>query len=125
MGPPSVHMYNSWLRAAMKKMEGKEHLKQDLEELTSRVQHLKGWEELHKDFPVVRIQKCYNSSHKKILLGIPRLQMPESGVSMTGAISIYPAVLEFLKQQKGFKALEGVAPPGDLERRIQRALDMQ
>eukprot|EP00973_Karenia_brevis_P009881 1336145-Karenia_brevis.AAC.1 len=59
------------------------------------------------------------------MMGIPRLALLESGVALTGAITTYPTVLEFLKQQKGFKVLEGVAPPGDLERRIQRALDMQ
>eukprot|EP00973_Karenia_brevis_P001708 232776-Karenia_brevis.AAC.1 len=90
MGPPSVHMYNSWLRAAMKKMEGKEQQKKELEELTGLINRLKGWEDLHKDFPVVKVQKCFNSSHKKILMGIPRLALLESGVAMSGAINTYP-----------------------------------
>eukprot|EP00973_Karenia_brevis_P059080 8226394-Karenia_brevis.AAC.1 len=64
----------------MKSLEGDK-----AESVKTLITGFKTWQDLHRDFPVVRIQKCFKSAHKKLMLGIPRLPQLNSGQELNGA----------------------------------------
>ena len=127
LGVPSTHIFNAWIRLGLTTIKA-EGVKAKLQRAVDHwKQQGKTWEYMHEFVPHVRVSKMYDSTVKRIEVGCPNLSMKnletEDLDHMDPAWAWLVIKRHIVMQEKGYKEMLGLAPQGDLERKIQSWLD--
>ena len=72
------------------------------------------WERIQQQIRHCKFQKAWDKKHKKLEI----MLVPQSM-----ADTIWPVMESILKREQFWKPLVGIAPKGDLERKLQKFLD--
>ena len=84
-----------------------------------------GWQYIHAHIPYAKLAKAFHSDDKRIELSCP-LEKVESAYTEEGMHTptwVWVMAKKTILQDKDSELLEGVAPQGDMERKIQAFLD--
>ena len=127
LGVPSIHIFNAWIRLGIKTIKS-EAVKTKLQKAVDHWKEQgKTWEYMHEFVPHVRVSKMYDSTVKRIEVGCPTLSTKtletEDIAQMDPAWAWLVIKRHVVMQEKGYKDMLGLAPQGDLERKIQSWLD--
>ena len=112
VGIPHVHIWNAMLKTLREKItDGTKAQKID-----SYIEALRpvGWKGLARDVRYVCVAKMYQKAHKRLEISVRPSTM---------SAEVWCIMHESLLELKGAKDLEGMAPPGDLEHKLQDWLD--
>ena len=113
---PHTHVFNAWLsmmKTKLKDGEPQKMLALYLQLMESMGGAVKALQEMGKGCKYARITKMYDQEHKRLEVNFRDI----SDEAKLWEACVLPAVLA-----EGATQLEGVAPQGDLERRIQESL---
>jgi len=126
IGIPSVHGFNAMLKVAIEaKVTG--HAKLSEAVLLWKTQA--GWKTINAHIRHCRVAKMYKSENKRLEISCPLEQnlvpgvVPDSVDGLTPTWAWVHLKLILSKTSTGFMPLEGIAPAGDMERRVQEYLD--
>ena len=128
IGIPSVHGFNALVKHALvlKPVWGKQ-----LEEAVKLWASQDGWHTIHAHVPHCKISRMFHSTQKRLEVSVPQEHMvPLEDTQITEVAQLTPTwawtrIKKLVLQDPDHHALEGIAPAGDLERRIQEFLDSQ
>ena len=112
MGIPHVHIWNAMLKTLREKItDGTKAQKID-----GYIETLRpvGWKGIAKDVRYVRVAKTYQKEYKRLEISVRPSTM---------SAEVWCIMHEALLELKGAKDLEGMAPPRDLEHKLQDWLD--
>ena len=148
-GLPHVWGMNAWIKQLLTELET-EHTKMEtdgkdpsiIEQSKTHIQLIKdslkawpeqgGWKLIHKDIPHCSVSKMFNSAEKRVEVSCPMEDVVANNPSQfllkteTGNFLRPVHVWLELKDRmikQGAKEMQGIAPAGDLERKIQSYLD--
>ena len=133
LGIPGVHGTNAMVSLYISE---KVPMYEKMKEATLLWRSQAGWQTINEHVRQTRVSKMYHSTVKRLELSCPMLltlatlapdlQTKENIDTnhLTPTCAMFK-ILQVLKQQQGFRALQGLAPMGDLERRVQDYLDSQ
>ena len=116
IGVPECHAFNGAVKAGLALMKDddprKEQVKKSAAKWTS-------WQMLHKDVKLFKLEKCYDSKMRNLLVRMEDSSQPSEDALLTPfrTWTILEDVL--LKEHAKHRELVGAAPTGDLEKRIQ------
>ena len=112
VGIPHVHIWNAMLKTLREKItDGTKAQKID-----TYIESIRpiGWKGIARDVRYVRVAKMYQKEYKRLEISVR---------PSTTAAEVWCIMHEALLELKGAKDLEGMAPPGDLEHKLQDRLD--
>lgn len=118
MNEPHTHVFNAFLNAAANstKVVGHEIVTAYTEKLRGLVAIPKGLQQIASGVKYARISKQWDPQYKRIEFNAKE-NTEEHHV-------FYQCLLPTILAEGGAEELEGVAPPGDLERKVQEAINV-
>ena len=125
IGIPSVHGFNAMLKAMIQdKVPGYEKLTEAVALWKSQ----QGWRTIHMHIRHCRVAKMYKSEFKRLEVSCPLEQNCQAGAAPATVDGLTPTwawvqMKAVILKTDGFMTLEGIAPAGDMERRVQEYLD--
>ena len=140
-GIPSVWGTNAWiehliklLKTELEQMEKDQPDHGDTAALKAKIELIEKstekwtWQMVHEDIPHSVVSKMFHSTEKRVEISMP-MAMPVAAqpqmFMMEGGLlrPIHVMLLAFSKMMTEGEEMQGIAPAGDLERKIQAALD--
>mmetsp|Transcript_97631 Transcript_97631/g.154452 ORF Transcript_97631/g.154452 Transcript_97631/m.154452 type:complete len:237 (-) Transcript_97631:242-952(-) len=126
VGIPHIHGFNGMVKHMGTQLQEEERplLKKMFEGMT--------WQQVNLVVKVCRIEKMFSGTHKRLVLHCPMAQAdPELMKGVFGPMSewqvhhVYAKLVHMLRQDKSVEEMEGIAPSGDQERKLQNLLDAE
>ena len=127
---PNISAVNALFKAAMT------HLKDSHPELVTKlISSVEKWKGLpvkpatflQESVPHFKIAKMYSGEYKRMEFHISparHAQLPTAAECMSPQDAVM-AIVQAVSKDTGVHKLEGLAPPGDLERKIQETIDLE
>jgi len=124
IGMPSIHGFNSMVKHVMT-LKIPEAAK--LKTAVALWETQEGWKTIAQHIRCCRFSKMFNAQDKRLEMSVP-LEMhtdidEEDHTALTPTWAWLIIKREMLKESSSHIQMEGVAPPGDMERKIQEWLD--
>ena len=118
LGPPSAAVVNALVKMLMdQQQDGPE--KQLMETV---IAESKTWQDIAKCFPMCCIRKAHKGETKKLIISCPEERLIQVA-AVQKSWTLFMTPMRALINKNKAKELVGTAPPGDLERKLQRWID--
>ena len=115
LGLPRIHLWNSMLGTLLKAYQHKPEQQQFIQEYVTTYEK-KGWQAIHQEVHHLRLRKCYDKKYMKLEIRI---------LPSTPSHKLYLLLQEYFATMSEAMRLEGTAPRGVLERKMQDWLNNQ
>ena len=121
IGLPCVHAFLEQVKVLIK--DEKDENTQKSYQASVEAWNEKGWKHIHHHIRLFRVEKMYNSAHTKLIVHVPlALENTRTAPDLSPS-EMWIHLKKALMSTPHARELEGIAPPGDLERQIQGILD--